>query len=86
MVGINRTHLHSLLSFIGRPMELLGVLQDAGERHELSLGSFEMSVTKEYKRNQRDGLPPAIVLVLDISQRSYNNGVEGFLSSHVAGE
>ena len=37
-------------------------------------------------RYQREGDPPAIVLVIDISMRSYNTGLEGFLSSHISGK
>ena len=36
-------------------------------------------------RHQREGDPPALLLVIDISVRSYNVGLEGFLSSHISG-
>ncbi|KAI6660298.1 Protein transport protein Sec24C [Oopsacas minuta] len=61
-----------------------GKRMDTADRSELSKGSYEVEVTKEYMRYQKEGDPPAVILVIDISMRSYNIGLEGFLSSHIA--
>ena len=61
------------------------ITQDVADRSELSKGSYEQTVTKDYMRHQREGDPPALLLVIDISVRSYNVGLEGFLSSHISG-